>query len=146
MDVVAQAGRKKYGRLLLRQSQACPPIAISNSLFSSQLKNRIVMMTKNRSTKTASIKYLAGLPLLALLLLAFSFNSTDLQRNDRQTEKGIEALSIDTLPSGEVFKVVEEMPVFPGCAEIPHAEKRKKCSNEKMLNFISLSFLPKVEN
>src|SRR5690606_3360738 len=39
--VVAQASRKKYGKLLLRQSQSLPqghpwgiPIAISNSLFS----------------------------------------------------------------------------------------------------------------
>ena len=31
------------------------------------------MITKNRSAKTASLKYLAGVPLLAMLFLAFSF-------------------------------------------------------------------------
>ena len=135
--VVAQASRKKYGRLLLRQSQSGMPIAISNSLFSSQLKNRIVMMTKNRSTKMASLKYLAGLPLLALLFLAFSFNNPEKQQVHNFYEDGLKiTTSLDTLPGGEVFKVVEDMPVFSGCAEIPDKAKQRKCSDEKMMQFI----------
>ena len=34
-----------------------------------------------------------------------------------------------------VFKVVEEMPRFPGCEELPK-EERKKCSDNEMLKFI----------
>lgn len=35
----------------------------------------------------------------------------------------------------DFFKVVEEMPTFPGCESKPKAE-RKKCADEKMLQFI----------
>ncbi len=133
--VLAQANRKKYGRLLLRQSQSGMPIAISNSLFSSQLKQRIVMMTKTKSTKMASLKYLAGLPLLALLFLAFSFNEISSGQTSGQagfTEK----IASDSLPGNEVFKVVEEMPLFPGCEEVAEVGKRNLCSQKKLLTFI----------
>ncbi|MEK7253669.1 MAG: M56 family metallopeptidase, partial [Bacteroidota bacterium] len=72
--VLASENKKQYGRLLLRQSQSGMQVAISNSLFHSQLKQRIVMMSKLKSPQRASLKYLAALPLLALLCLAFSFD------------------------------------------------------------------------
>ncbi|MEZ4933545.1 MAG: TonB family protein [Saprospiraceae bacterium] len=134
--VVAQSGRKKYGQLLLRQSQSGMQIAISNSLFSSQLKNRIVMMTKNKSNKLASLKYLAVLPLMALLFLAFSFNHPDQMARINQEGNQETTSLLDTMPSGEVFKMVEEMPKFPGCAEITDQAEQKKCGDQKMLDFI----------
>ena len=131
--VVAHASRKSYGQLLLRQSQSGMPLALSNSLFSSQLKNRIVMMTKNRSHKSASLKYLAGLPLLALLFLAFSFNQQPANSQSTQSEVAI----TDTLPGGEVFKVVDEMPLFSGSwEETASYLERKKTSDKKMLEYI----------
>lgn len=36
----------------------------------------------------------------------------------------------------EVFKVVEHMPRFPGCENIPDKEERKKCADAKFLQFI----------
>ncbi len=71
-QVLRNASRKRYSRQLLRQFQPMPQIAISNSLFSSQLKERIVMMTKTKSSKSATMKYLAALPILVLLVLVFS--------------------------------------------------------------------------
>ncbi|MEO1261498.1 MAG: M56 family metallopeptidase [Bacteroidota bacterium] len=135
--VVAQANRKQYGRLLLRQSQSMVPLAISNSFFSSQLKNRIVMITKNRSTKTASLKYLAGIPLLAMLFLAFSFQqkTPDSQKRIHPVFKN--QMLNDSLPPGEeIFKVVEEMPLFKGCEGIEDLATRKKCADETMLQYI----------
>lgn len=38
--------------------------------------------------------------------------------------------------SNEIFKVVEEMPSFPGCENITNREERQACSNQKMLEFI----------
>ena len=134
--VVAQASRKKYGQLLLRQSQSGMTVAISNSLFSSQLKNRIVMMTKNRSTKMASLKYLAGLPLLALLFLAFSFDQKTPDPQERVHPVLKAPTATDTLPDAEVYKVVEEKPFFPGCEELTDAEQKRLCSQKKMLEFI----------
>jgi periplasmic protein TonB len=37
---------------------------------------------------------------------------------------------------GEVFKVVEHMPRFPGCEDLTSKEERKKCADKKMLEFI----------
>jgi len=152
--VIAQANLKNYGRLLLRQSQFLPeklrwkePVAITNSIFSSQLKQRIVMMTKTKSTKSASLKYLAGLPLLALMLVAFSYgdqptlDSFQTPAVEHLAKKTVEAPVsqpgvTDTLPSGEIFKEVEVLPQFPGCEEVADQDEQKLCWQKKMLTFI----------
>jgi len=36
----------------------------------------------------------------------------------------------------EIFKVVEDMPRFPGCEDLPSKEERKQCADKKMLEFI----------
>lgn len=36
----------------------------------------------------------------------------------------------------EIFRVVEEMPRFPGCEDQPNADEKKKCADKKMLEFI----------
>jgi protein TonB len=36
----------------------------------------------------------------------------------------------------EIFKVVEDMPRFPGCEDLPTKEERKQCADKKMLEFI----------
>jgi TonB family protein len=63
---------KKYGHLLLRQSQSGLQIALANHFFHSQLKQRIVMMTRSKSRKEAVVKYLFALPVILLLVIAFS--------------------------------------------------------------------------
>lgn len=132
--VLQKTTRKNYGRLLLRQFQPRPAMALSNSLFSSQLKNRIVMMTKTKSTRLAALKYLAGLPILALLFLAFSF--TDKPQNHYDANKSSELALRDTTPDGDVYKVVDEMPRFPGCEDIEDESKQKACWQKRMLEFI----------
>ena len=44
----------------------------------------------------------------------------------------------DTLPPyvPEIYKVVEEMPRFPGCEEITDKYERKKCSDKKLMEFV----------
>lgn len=36
----------------------------------------------------------------------------------------------------EIFKVVEEMPRFPGCEELPAAVEKKQCAEQSLLEFI----------
>ena len=36
----------------------------------------------------------------------------------------------------EIFKEVEEMPRFPGCENLPTTDEKKKCADQKMLEFI----------
>ncbi len=142
--------KKQYGRLLLRQSHPGMQVAISNSLFSSQLKKRIVMMTKTNSPQRAGWKYLAVLPALAVLLMAFSLENSPLPATleilENQPIERFEAPDFvpsaievrDTVPldGDEVFKVVEEMPRFPGCEEVTNAAERKTCSETKLIKYI----------
>ncbi len=152
--------KKQYGRLLLRQSQSGMQIAISNSLFSSQLKKRIVMMTKTRSSQWATLKYLAALPIVAVLLLAFSFvenpinpmQSLELQRGGLENFPTMEMPAAkDTIPerkagtnekaapataANDVHQKVDEMPRFPGCEEIADANERNECAQTELFNFI----------
>jgi BlaR1 peptidase M56/Gram-negative bacterial TonB protein C-terminal len=52
----------QYGRLLLRQMQVNVQPALANN-FISQLKKRIIMMSKNRSSKKAILKYALFIPI-----------------------------------------------------------------------------------
>lgn len=36
----------------------------------------------------------------------------------------------------EIFKIVEEMPTFPGCEDVADKDARKKCADEKMLQYV----------
>ncbi|MEM9835481.1 MAG: energy transducer TonB, partial [Bacteroidota bacterium] len=36
----------------------------------------------------------------------------------------------------EIFKVVEQMPMFPGCEDIGNAAEQKQCAQKKLLEFI----------
>ena len=36
----------------------------------------------------------------------------------------------------EIFKVVEDMPTFPGCEDVSNKAERKQCADKKMLEFI----------
>lgn len=70
--VLQTTKRKTYGHLLIRQSMSGPPIAIANHFIHSQLKKRLTMMTKKKSTQQSLVKYTFILPLLALFLMAFA--------------------------------------------------------------------------
>lgn len=70
--VLQTTQRKSYGHLLIRQSMSGPPIAIANHFIHSQLKKRLTMMTKKKSTQRSLMKYTFILPVLALMLMAFA--------------------------------------------------------------------------
>jgi bla regulator protein blaR1 len=134
--VLKAANKKEYGHLLLRQAQSHPRIAIMNALFNSQLKKRIVMMTKTKSSQRASLKYFAALPLMALLFLAFSFSGKTPPAQNATPGEPV-TVAADTIPAGdEIFKIVEEMPLFADCEEAITAADKKVCSDEKMIQFI----------
>jgi TonB family protein len=70
--VIKDISRKSYGQLLLRQSQSGMEIALANHFFHSQIKKRIQMMYKQKSKRSAMVKYLSAIPVLALLVVCFS--------------------------------------------------------------------------
>ncbi len=69
---------KKYGHLLIQQSLSGPQIALVNYFFHSQLKKRLHMLTKKRSSRTGLLAYLLAIPFLAGLTMAFSPQANEL--------------------------------------------------------------------
>ncbi len=65
------ADRKQYGLLLLGQSQYGMPIAFANHFFQSPLKQRIIMLMKDKSAPARSCRYSLLLPLSLLFVLLF---------------------------------------------------------------------------
>lgn len=72
--VLQTTQKKQYGQLLLKQLQSGFTIALANNFNHSQLKKRFNMMMKNKSNRSALLKYLPLLPLALVLLLAFAMN------------------------------------------------------------------------
>ena len=114
--------KKHYGHLLLRQSQSGPQIAFANHFFHSQLKKRIIMMTKTKSQRHLMARYLLALPLV--IGLAFAF-----------------AMPVDgPLPSSPNLLSVlqgEAMPIYPGCDGLETLKEKQTCTKEKLGAFIA---------
>lgn len=142
--VLKDTPTKKYGQLLLKQSQSGLQIAQANNFIHSQLKNRIIMMTKTKSQRYSLLKYTAILPLALLLIFSISAKNAIAGLTTDQSP-GI-AIEQDTVPqtpvhtttneTEEIFQVVEEMPRFKGCEDIEDAKERKACADKNMLTFI----------
>lgn len=69
---------KKYGHLLIQQSLSGPQMALVNYFFHSQLKKRLHMLTKKRSTRVSLLAYFLAIPFLAGLTMAFSPQANEL--------------------------------------------------------------------
>ena len=120
-----------YQRLLMNQIFKSKIFTVTNSFSNpSLIRKRMIMMTKQRSKSLTNLKMLMIMPVIALVMLAFSTCSEEKQSSEGQS--GIivepppppppvpgssEVIVEQPLPgdeSVEPFVVVEEMPVFPG--------------------------------
>jgi hypothetical protein len=79
--VLQNTEKQQYGRLLISQTTAGSGLVIANHLNFSQLKKRIIMMTRNESQRLMLLKYTLALPLFALLVFAFTLPNNPLMRN-----------------------------------------------------------------
>ena len=97
--VLRDTKKKQYGHLLIRQVQSGMQVALANNFIHSQLKQRINMMTRNKSRRKALTRYLPVLPLLLLMVLVFS--NKNVQQNFKETtakaNSALEELSPDVL-------------------------------------------------
>jgi len=128
--------QKSYQYHLLRLSYQQTPAKLGNSFNVSQLKNRIIMMNKKKSSWAGLCKYALTLPMFALLLFSANAWSNKLERNqgqnaavisktadlmaqneikqDNNNEKVVKEENLK-LPDGEKASTsVEQKPVFPG--------------------------------
>jgi TonB family protein len=65
--VLRSVSKKQYGTLLIQQAQSANVLALVNPFFS-QLKKRIVMMTRNPSKRRSLVKYTLAVPVFLLLV------------------------------------------------------------------------------
>lgn len=70
--VLHNTEKKQYGRLLINQTAAGSGLVLANHLNFSQLKKRIIMMTRNRSQRVALVKYTLAAPLFIVLIILFA--------------------------------------------------------------------------
>jgi hypothetical protein len=79
--VAKQYDKKQYGLLLIQQAQSGSALVIANHFVTSQLKQRIVMLTKKASSPSnAGWKYGLIVPIFTLLALLFQQNFAFAQR------------------------------------------------------------------
>ncbi len=116
--VLRIADKKEYGLMLLQNCKAAKAIPLTQAFFSN-LQKRFVMMSKPKSRKSALLKYAIALPFLIGL---FFFANISISYAQQQSQK--------------IFKIVDEMPRFPGCEDAQDKKERENCAFDKMLKFI----------
>ncbi|MCG8326952.1 MAG: TonB family protein [Chitinophagales bacterium] len=117
----ANIKKKQYGLLLMRQAVSGPPLALVNHFYTSQLKQRIIMMTKTKTRQSVRVRYLLVLPLAVLLAFAFA----------RPTESSNYSPMVESLETGG-----DPLPIFAGCEQLETLQKQQACSKEKLISFI----------
>jgi TonB family protein len=100
-----------YGKLLVSSAFGGITPALSNTFSKkSLLKNRIIMMTRQKSGSRTSLKLLLALPVAALLFFTFSCNQV---KKEAEPEKLDPTVGVyDSLLKDNVFRVVDQQPIF----------------------------------
>jgi TonB family protein len=95
--VLRDNAKAQYGRLLLRQRQSGMALALTSNIsnhFFSQLKKRILMMTRNKSKRTALIKYALAAPIFLILTAALASPKTPiLAKAEALSEKAVKTIT-----------------------------------------------------
>lgn len=113
-----QGDKKQYALLLLSSSFGVSPDALTNSFFNKSLiKKRIFMLYKQRSRKTAILKYGLFLPLFAI---ALTLSSATIKNNEK-----IKAIT-EGLPAENPIDVVTDVVTESIQPIVPKALKKKK--------------------
>ena len=121
-----------YQKILMNQVFKTKIFSISNSFSNpSFLKKRMIMMTKKRSTTLANLKLLLVLPVIAIVMIAFSSCRDKNKATSPQPDTEKKVVVGDQAPpdapppppppvpytvtkGDTIWTEVEEMPVFPG--------------------------------
>jgi bla regulator protein BlaR1 len=136
-EVTRNTSIKKYGHLLLRQAVPSAYIALSNHFNHSQLKKRISMMTKKKSSKWAFSKYALALPMIALMAILFSAYDYPTVLDEKAEQiLNISRREATVSTTDSIYDEVDEMPRYPGCEDLTDAEQKELCSQKKLLMFI----------
>ncbi|MBV8389555.1 MAG: energy transducer TonB [Mucilaginibacter sp.] len=132
--------------LLFSQTFETPINNLVNPFFNQKLlKQRIMMIQKNKSQKSALLKYLLSLPLFVLMLILSSatVNNTTSNKTNNLSETVIPPQQKDT----RIFTEVEQAPEFQGGIDkfykflgqnikYPAVAKEKKVEGKVFVSFI----------
>jgi len=112
-----QGDKAEYAMLILSKSFGISPNDLTSNFFDKSLvKKRIYMLHKERSKKTAVLKYGISIPLFAIFIV---FSSATIRKN-----KKLLAFS-EQIPLEKPLKLVQEIvtePIQPGVTEITPAK------------------------
>jgi TonB family protein len=104
--------RSEYQAILLNNFKGAFPVALSNS-FNSNIKKRIVMMCKNKSSVLSRSKILLLFPVLIFLFLmiACDDNGTELVKDN---DSEVSAKKAESADIEDLYYIVDQMPTFNG--------------------------------
>ena len=104
---------KQYQYLLLQTINPNSNLGIVNNFNVSQLKKRIIMINKEKTSKLSIAKYLFAIPVIAVMILAnanyvFATPMTEFENNEEKVAE------LPKVKDEKPFTSVEQMPRFPG--------------------------------
>ena len=136
--------KKEYAMLLFSQTFETPINNLVNPFFNQKLlKQRIMMIQKNKSQKSALLKYLLAVPLFVLML---TLSSATIAEKEMVT-KSEKAILFPQQKDDKVFTEVEHEPGFPGGLDkffkflqqnikYPAEARKKKVEGKVFITFI----------
>ena len=139
--------KREYAMLLVSQTFEVPINNLVNTFFNQNLlKQRIMMIQKNKSRKRALLKYLLSAPVFVLMLI-LSSATVDGYSVTPHTKSVTDNTAIDLPQSNKVFTAVEHEPAFPGGQQkfmeflshnikYPALMKQKKAEGRVIISFI----------
>ena len=130
--------RQNYVALLAFHSTQNTPNTLGNQFTSSQIKHRITMIYKSKSPRYKALIYALCLPFLGFSFLFLSSCTQDHSGIENVRMKSIQPSPspVETEDGEKIYKIVESQALFPGCDDISDKEKREKCAQQKMLEYI----------
>jgi hypothetical protein len=142
--ILKSADKKLYMNTLLNQLFDVENISFVNQFYKhSQLKKRIMMITKEKSNKMKQIKYLLLVPILASMLFYTACSNTENNVLEKRTITKQQIQTKNEIIEKEVipFTMIDKVPTFPGCPE-----NDKSCFNKKMQQHFQKEFDAELPN
>ena len=142
--ILKSADKKLYMNTLVNQLFDVENISFVNQFYKhSQLKKRIMMITKEKSNKMKQIKYLLLVPILASMLFYTACSNTENNVLEKRTIPKHQIQTKNEIIEKEVipFTMIDKVPTFPGCPE-----NDKSCFNKKMQQHFQKEFDAELPN
>ena len=108
--VLRSVSTPQYGRLLIKQSQSGPALALANHFIFSQLKKRIIMMTRNRSQRASLLKYAIAAPLFTVLLTLFAMPNNEVMAKTKDLSTKMDE-TVKAIDKGVKPQIVANKPI-----------------------------------